>query len=198
MDVHTSMAYVCFLIIREWLSSCLWFVLYFATGDGYLQSFLTIVFSFFFFSEFWFYWKSWWQSFFFSKTFLLVIFFIYISNDISKVPYTFPLACTLTHPFPSWPWHSPVLGHIIFARPRATIVFSRSSFGCNSFSECLLFLWLWVSSYKGANSCYACLPILCHPALLCYLLEVLTMVWWNSSWIIFLFLNKRKKKRTHA
>lgn len=60
--------------------------------------------------------------------------------------------------------------------------------------NCLLFLWLRVSSCKGANSCYACLPILCHPALLGNLLEVLTMIWWNSSWIIFLFLNKRKKK----
>jgi hypothetical protein len=44
--------------------------------------------------------------------FLLDIFFIYISNAILKVPYNLPL------PFPpppiptSWPWRSPVLGHI--------------------------------------------------------------------------------------
>ena len=49
--------------------------------------------------------------------FLLDIFFIYISNAILKVPYNLPL------PFPpppiptSWPWRSPVLRHIKFARP---------------------------------------------------------------------------------
>jgi hypothetical protein len=52
--------------------------------------------------------------------FLLDIFFIYISNAIPKVPYTLPPALV---PNPStlasWPWHSPVLGHMIFARPRA-------------------------------------------------------------------------------
>jgi hypothetical protein len=50
--------------------------------------------------------------------FLLDIFFIYISNVILKVPYT------LTQPNPptpaSWSWNSPVLGHMIFARPRAS------------------------------------------------------------------------------
>jgi hypothetical protein len=49
--------------------------------------------------------------------FLLGIYFIYISNAIPKVPHTLP------HPLPhsptptSWPWHSPVLRHITFARP---------------------------------------------------------------------------------
>jgi hypothetical protein len=36
-----------------------------------------------------------------------------------KVPYTLPLHPNLPIPA-SWPWHSPVLGHIIFARPRAS------------------------------------------------------------------------------
>jgi hypothetical protein len=45
--------------------------------------------------------------------FLLDIFFIYISNAILKVPYILTPPC-------SWPWHSPLLGHIIFARPRAS------------------------------------------------------------------------------
>jgi hypothetical protein len=38
-----------------------------------------------------------------------------------KVPYSIPLSCSPTHPLllPS-PWYSPVLGHIIFARPRAS------------------------------------------------------------------------------
>jgi hypothetical protein len=53
--------------------------------------------------------------------FLLDIFFIYISNAIPKVPYTLTPALL---PYPStptsWPWHSPVLGHIRFARPRAS------------------------------------------------------------------------------
>jgi hypothetical protein len=58
--------------------------------------------------------------FFFSPNFLLAILFIYISNAILKVPYT-PLALLSYPPTPaSWPWHSPVLGHIIFARPRAS------------------------------------------------------------------------------
>jgi hypothetical protein len=47
----------------------------------------------------------------------LDIFFIYIPNAIPKVPHTSP-----TLPYPptptSWPWHSPVLRHIKFARPR--------------------------------------------------------------------------------
>jgi hypothetical protein len=55
-------------------------------------------------------------SFFFSF-FLLGIDFIYISNAIPKVP------PTLSHPLPhpptstSWPWCSPVLRQIKFARP---------------------------------------------------------------------------------
>jgi hypothetical protein len=58
--------------------------------------------------------------------FLIRFFFIYISNAIpfpsflSKIiPYT--LTLTLLPNLPtsdSWPWHSPVLGHIIFARLR--------------------------------------------------------------------------------
>jgi hypothetical protein len=60
--------------------------------------------------------------FFPNLSFLLDIFFIYISNTIPKTPYTLPLpALSPNPPTPaSWPWHSPVLGHIIFARPRAS------------------------------------------------------------------------------
>ena len=59
--------------------------------------------------------------FFFKNNFLLDTFFIYISNAILKVPYNFP-PCPAPQPTTSasWPWHSPVLGHIIFARPRAS------------------------------------------------------------------------------
>jgi hypothetical protein len=46
----------------------------------------------------------------------LGILFIYISNTIPKVPHTLPYQL----PYPtipnSWPWHSPVLRHIKFAR----------------------------------------------------------------------------------
>jgi hypothetical protein len=50
--------------------------------------------------------------------FLLDIYFIYISNAISKVPYTC-LTPLLYIPTPtSWPWCPPVLGHIKFARAR--------------------------------------------------------------------------------
>jgi hypothetical protein len=53
--------------------------------------------------------------------FLLDIFLIYISNAIPKVPYTLLPALLPNPPTPtSWPWHSPGLGHIIFARPRAS------------------------------------------------------------------------------
>ena len=52
----------------------------------------------------------------FFLTFLLGIFLIYISNAIPKVPHTIPPL-----PYPptptSWPWCSPVLRHIKFARP---------------------------------------------------------------------------------
>ena len=51
---------------------------------------------------------------FFFFQFLLGIFFLYISNAIPKVPHTLPYPPTTT----SWPWCSPVLGHIKFARPR--------------------------------------------------------------------------------
>jgi hypothetical protein len=47
--------------------------------------------------------------------FLLDIFIIYISSAISKVPYTLPPALQPNPPTPtSWPWRSPVLGHIKF------------------------------------------------------------------------------------
>jgi hypothetical protein len=42
---------------------------------------------------------------------LLYIFFFYISNAIPKVPYTLALPCS---------WNSLVLGHMIFARLRAS------------------------------------------------------------------------------
>jgi hypothetical protein len=58
--------------------------------------------------------------FFKDDSFLIDNFFIYISNAIPKVPYT-PLALLPNPPTPaSWPWHSPVLGHMIFERPRAS------------------------------------------------------------------------------
>ena len=53
--------------------------------------------------------------------FLLGTSFIYISNALLKVPYTLPPALLPNPPTPtSWPWHSPVLGHIVFTRPRAS------------------------------------------------------------------------------
>jgi hypothetical protein len=49
--------------------------------------------------------------------FLLGIYFIYISNAIPKVPHILPHPL-LHPPTPtSWPWRSPVLRHIKFARP---------------------------------------------------------------------------------
>ena len=59
--------------------------------------------------------------------FLLHIFFIYISNAIpfpsfhSENPLTLPPPLLPNPPTSaSWPWHSPVLGHMIFAIPRAS------------------------------------------------------------------------------
>jgi hypothetical protein len=49
---------------------------------------------------------------------LLDIFFIYISNAILKVPYIPPSLLPYPPTPTSWPWHSPILGHIKFARPR--------------------------------------------------------------------------------
>jgi hypothetical protein len=59
-------------------------------------------------------------GFFFSPlNFFLDIFFIYISNATPKVPYNLPLTLLPYPPTPtSWPWRSPVLGHIKFAIPR--------------------------------------------------------------------------------
>jgi hypothetical protein len=54
------------------------------------------------------------------KQFLLDIFFIYNSNAIPKASYTPPALLSNPPTLASWPWHSPVLGHIIFARPRAS------------------------------------------------------------------------------
>jgi hypothetical protein len=58
---------------------------------------------------------------------LLDIYYIYISNAIpfprflSESPLYTPLALLPYPPTPaSWPWNSPVLGHIIFTRPRAS------------------------------------------------------------------------------
>ena len=54
------------------------------------------------------------------KKFLLAIFFIYISNAILKVPiHTHPQLPNPPTPA-SWPWRSPVLGHIVFPRPRVS------------------------------------------------------------------------------
>jgi hypothetical protein len=55
----------------------------------------------------------------FFSIFLLDIFFLYISSVILKVPYILPTTLLLYPPTStSWPRHSPVLGHIKFARPR--------------------------------------------------------------------------------
>jgi hypothetical protein len=55
---------------------------------------------------------------FFLTIFLLDIFFTYISNVIPKDPYYPPAAMLPYPPTPSsWPWRSPVLGRIKFARP---------------------------------------------------------------------------------
>jgi hypothetical protein len=65
--------------------------------------------------------------FFHSFIFLLVFSSIYISNAIlfpsflSESPLYPPLALLPNSSTPAcWPWHSPVLGHIIFARPKAS------------------------------------------------------------------------------
>jgi hypothetical protein len=59
-------------------------------------------------------------SFLFFNIILLDIFFIYISNAIPKAP--IPSPCPAPQPTTpaSWPRHCPVLGHMIFARPRAS------------------------------------------------------------------------------
>jgi hypothetical protein len=61
----------------------------------------------------------WFGLVWFGLVWFLDIFFIYISNAISKVPYTLPLLPNPPTPA-SWPWHSPELGYIIFARPIAS------------------------------------------------------------------------------
>jgi hypothetical protein len=53
--------------------------------------------------------------------FLLDISFIYILNAIQNEPYTLPCPLLYNLPTPaSWPWHSPVPGHMIFSSPRAS------------------------------------------------------------------------------
>ena len=59
-------------------------------------------------------------SFFFFFPILLGIFFIYISNAILKVSYTLPPPTFLTQAPTPASWHSPGLGHIIFARSRTS------------------------------------------------------------------------------
>jgi hypothetical protein len=70
---------------------------------------------------------SWISRIFLSINFLLYIFFIYISNAISFPSFLsesplYPLPALLPNPPTpaSWPWHSPLLGQIIFPRPRAS------------------------------------------------------------------------------
>jgi hypothetical protein len=59
---------------------------------------------------------------FFSFSFFLLDIFLYtlqISNAIPKVTYTFPPALLPDPPTPaSWPWCSPIRGHIKFTIPR--------------------------------------------------------------------------------
>jgi hypothetical protein len=59
--------------------------------------------------------------------FLLDIFFIYVSNAIPFPSFLsesslYPPTALLSKPHnpTSWPWHSPILGHIIFERPKAS------------------------------------------------------------------------------
>jgi hypothetical protein len=53
--------------------------------------------------------------------FLLDIFFIYFSNRYHESPLYTPHALLPSTTTPtSWPLHSPVLGHMIFTRPRAS------------------------------------------------------------------------------
>jgi hypothetical protein len=52
-----------------------------------------------------------------SLFFFLGIFLIYISNATPNVPH-FLHPTPLPHTPTSWPWHSPVLRHIKFARPK--------------------------------------------------------------------------------
>jgi hypothetical protein len=58
-------------------------------------------------------------EYFFTYSFLLDIFFIYISNfQCYPESSPYPLPPLSYPPTPtSWPWHSPVLRHIKFARP---------------------------------------------------------------------------------
>jgi hypothetical protein len=62
------------------------------------------------------------EQYFYECKFLLDIFFIYISNAILKVPYTPTTLLPNSLTPASWPWHSHVLGHIKFARPRASLL----------------------------------------------------------------------------
>jgi hypothetical protein len=56
---------------------------------------------------------------FLKKIILLDIFFIYISNTILRASLWPPPTLLPYTPTPtSWPWHSPALGHIKFARSR--------------------------------------------------------------------------------
>jgi hypothetical protein len=64
------------------------------------------------------------RDFFFNLTIVLLdVFFIYISNAVPKVPYTFPPPCSPSHslllPGPG----IPLYWGIIFARPRAGEIF---------------------------------------------------------------------------
>jgi hypothetical protein len=68
---------------------------------------------------------------------LIDIFFIYISNAILKFPYTLPPPTSI-----SWPWSSPVLGHIKFARPRGLSWFV------------IIYIMIFVKS----DSCQICNP----------------------------------------
>ena len=60
------------------------------------------------------------HSFYVFKAFLLDIFYLhykcYPQSPLHPPPTLLPNPPTPA----SWPWHSPVLGHIIFARPRAS------------------------------------------------------------------------------
>jgi hypothetical protein len=61
-----------------------------------------------------------WGLLFFNFLFYFILiryFFIYISNDIPKFPHTLPPTLPYPPTSTSWPWRSPVLRHIKFARP---------------------------------------------------------------------------------
>jgi hypothetical protein len=100
-EQNTSFLVISNEIINCWLQCVIDTVHIYSFWDNDFKVFIQLMFKF--------------LCFFFN--FLLGIFFIYISNAIPKIPYKL-LALPYTATPTSWPWYSPVLGHIKFARPK--------------------------------------------------------------------------------